>query len=61
MKRIADWEETLNGKDISVEKLLPCHYFDYIWGTSTGGRVPSKQNDLRASFASFPSCWASFV
>lgn len=51
MKRIADWEHTLNGKDISVEKLLPCHYFDYIWGTSTGGRVPSKQNELRASSA----------
>lgn len=46
MKRIAAWELKLNGKNISVEKLLPCHYFDYIWGTSTGGRVPSKRNEL---------------
>lgn len=40
MKRISFWEDKLNRKNISVEKLLPCHYFDYIWGTSTGGRVP---------------------
>jgi len=42
MKKIAqlEWEDTAKGttEDITNRSLpLPCHYFDYIFGTSTGG------------------------
>lgn len=30
-------EENENANDFTPAKLLPCHYFDYMYGTSTGG------------------------
>lgn len=41
MERIAFWEKDLHGRQVNADHLLPCHYFDYIWGTSTGGYVSS--------------------
>ena len=43
MQRVAFWEEKL-GKKFNAEELLPCHYFDFIWGTSTGGLIAIMVN-----------------
>lgn len=45
MHEIAVWEEKLDKEQGSSsepgrfkeQELLPCHYFDYMYGTSTGG------------------------
>ena len=47
MTRIAAWEFTLNQQVLDVDKMLPCHYFDYMWGTSTGGLVALMLGRLR--------------
>ena len=49
MTRVAAWEKIINDRDIKVEDLLPCHYFDYIWGTSTGGLIAIMLGRLRMS------------
>ena len=50
MKRIAHYERTLNKNDkITPDDLLPCHYFDYMWGTSTGGLIAIMLGRLRMS------------
>ena len=42
MKRVAHWEKELYNRDVDPNQLLPCHYFDYLWGTSTGGFVQKR-------------------
>ena len=49
MIRVAAWEEKLNNRTISIDDLLPCHYFDYMWGTSTGGLIAIMLGRLRMS------------
>lgn len=34
-------------KAISEEELLPCHYFDFLYGTSTGGLIATMLGRLR--------------
>ncbi|PPJ56855.1 hypothetical protein CBER1_09984 [Cercospora berteroae] len=36
-------------KAISEEELLPCHYFDFMYGTSTGGLIATILGRLRMS------------
>ena len=49
MMRVAAWEKIINNRDTKVEDLLPCHYFDYMWGTSTGGLIAIMLGRLRMS------------
>lgn len=49
MKRVAVWEQNLTGQPVNVDELLPCHYLDYIWGTSTGGLIAIMLGRLRMS------------
>lgn len=49
MERIVAWELTLNQRSMEIDKILPCHYFDYMWGTSTGGLVALMLGRLRMS------------
>ena len=49
MRRIAGWERALNDRDVNPDDLLPCHYFDYMWGTSTGGLIAIMLGRLRMS------------
>ena len=51
MTRVAVWEKTINDRDVRAEELLPCHYFDYMWGTSTGGLIAIMLGRLRMSIA----------
>lgn len=37
IREMAMKEESENDEDFAPGKLLPCHYFDYMYGTSTGG------------------------
>lgn len=53
MGRIAQWERTLGGPSQNEDQLLPCHYFDYIYGTSTGGLIGTMLGRLRMSV---PQC-----
>jgi hypothetical protein len=49
MKRIVAWEFQINGRTVDIDKILPCHYLDYIWGTSTGGLIALMLGRLRMS------------
>ena len=49
MTRIVAWEFALNDRIIEINEILPCHYFDYMWGTSTGGLVALMLGRLRMS------------
>ena len=51
MKRVAHYEKELNDQVVDVHTLLPCHYFDYMWGTSTGGLIAIMLGRLRMSVA----------
>ncbi|KAF2455264.1 acyl transferase/acyl hydrolase/lysophospholipase [Lineolata rhizophorae] len=64
MRDIAKWENTLERegraegdntpvKIFSEEQLLPCHYFDYMYGTSTGGLIATMLGRLRMTV---PQC-----
>lgn len=69
MREIVNWERKLRPgandhlkspdsstdttETISDEDLLPCHYFDYMYGTSTGGLIATMLGRLRMSV---PQC-----
>ncbi|EON67931.1 hypothetical protein W97_07428 [Coniosporium apollinis CBS 100218] len=61
MHEIAVWEEKLDKEQGSSsepgrfkeQELLPCHYFDYMYGTSTGGLIATLLGRLRMSV---PQC-----
>jgi hypothetical protein len=63
MHEIAECEQRLqrdegpvNGstrQDFNEEELLPCHYFDYMYGTSTGGLISVMLARLRMTV---PQC-----
>ncbi|KAL9053862.1 MAG: hypothetical protein Q9162_004509 [Coniocarpon cinnabarinum] len=55
MHEIAIWERRLQpGLTLPDEKdLLPCHYFDFMYGTSTGGLIATMLGRLRMSV---PQC-----
>ncbi|KAI9740408.1 MAG: hypothetical protein M1834_004988 [Cirrosporium novae-zelandiae] len=38
-----------NGRENELNRYLPCHYFDYIFGTSTGGLISLMLGRLRMS------------
>ncbi|KAK4548798.1 hypothetical protein LTR36_008571 [Oleoguttula mirabilis] len=39
--------EVFTGKKTTEEELLPCHYFDFMYGTSTGGLISTMLGRLR--------------
>lgn len=39
--------DSLTRRPISEEELLPCHYFDFMYGTSTGGLIATILGRLR--------------
>jgi patatin-like phospholipase/acyl hydrolase len=56
MIEVAKWETRLEAEEIADEsqrgtfeasKLLPCHYFDFMYGTSTGGLIATMLGRLR--------------
>lgn len=58
MREVAIWEERLEAQEVPdpesrkkfpAEELLPCHYFDYMYGTSTGGLIATMLGRLRMS------------
>lgn len=63
MREIAAWERKLQqesglvrsaGEDsIDAADLLPCHYFDFMYGTSTGGLIATMLGRLRMTV---PQC-----
>ena len=59
MHEIAIWERHLQpeaaaaGQLTDEKELLPCHYFDFIYGTSTGGLIATMLGRLRMSV---PQC-----
>lgn len=49
-KRLQDEEGPVEGstrRDFDEDQLLPCHYFDYMYGTSTGGLIAVMLARLR--------------
>lgn len=49
MHEVAAWENKIETDECEIDEptrvfdektLLPCHYFDFMYGTSTGGYVP---------------------
>ncbi|MCJ1262618.1 hypothetical protein MMC22_002488 [Lobaria immixta] len=60
MNRIAHWENKLNNTHLTPENLLPCHYFDHIWGTSTGGLIAIMLGRLRMSVPQALSVYREF-
>lgn len=60
MNRIAHWENILNKTQLAPENLLPCHYFDYMWGTSTGGLIAIMLGRLRMSVPQALSVYREF-
>ncbi|KAK3080226.1 hypothetical protein LTS18_002804, partial [Coniosporium uncinatum] len=66
MKEIADWENKLEEEEqpdptqrrkFDADSLLPCHYFDFMYGTSTGGLIATMLGRLRMSV---PHCQAVY-
>lgn len=59
MHQIWEWERRLQpdraaaGQLLKEEDLLPCHYFDFMYGTSTGGLIATMLGRLRMSV---PQC-----
>lgn len=63
MREVAAWERKLeeeegpvpnsNRHTFNEDELLPCHYFDYMYGTSTGGLIATMLGRLRMSV---PQC-----
>ncbi|KAF2759917.1 FabD/lysophospholipase-like protein [Pseudovirgaria hyperparasitica] len=63
MREISTWERKLEreegpipgatSRSYAVNELLPCHYFDYMYGTSTGGLIATMLGRLRMSV---PQC-----
>lgn len=59
MHEIAAWENKLEKEEgpipgsarhtFNEDELLPCHYFDYMYGTSTGGLIATMLGRLRMS------------
>lgn len=53
MHEIYEWEHKLDALDPlgehipPEEELLPCHYFDFMYGTSTGGLIATMLSRLR--------------
>ena len=48
----------------TTRRYLPCHYFDYIGGSSTGEyafMTPSSECSLTHSAGSLQLCWADFA
>lgn len=61
-KEVAIWERKLAGsieepksgaQTFDEDKLLPCHYFDFMYGTSTGGLIATMLGRLRMTI---PQC-----
>lgn len=62
MHEVAFWERKLEGEEMLdgaqprqfvEEELRPCHYFDYMYGTSTGGLIATMLGRLRMTV---PQC-----
>ncbi|KAB8345930.1 hypothetical protein FH972_022983 [Carpinus fangiana] len=59
MHEVAVWEQTLATPEelqdnaFDENSLLPCHYFDYMYGTSTGGLIGTMLGRLRMTV---PQC-----
>lgn len=58
MEQVAVWESKLRHNadalpPVRAQDLLPCHYFDFIYGTSTGGLIATMLGRLRMSI---PQC-----
>jgi hypothetical protein len=63
MHEIAEWETKLQKEegpvpgsqryDFNEDELLPCHYFDFMYGTSTGGLISVMLARLRMTV---PQC-----
>lgn len=63
MREISQWERKLEEEEGRVpgapernfdeQELLPCHYFDFMYGTSTGGLIATMLGRLRMSV---PQC-----
>ena len=50
MHQVYEWEKRLDSVDVPREdELLPCHYFDFMYGTSTGGLIGTMLGRLRMS------------
>lgn len=63
MREVSHWEKKLEEEEghipgapernFDVDELLPCHYFDFMYGTSTGGLIATMLGRLRMSV---PQC-----
>ena len=61
MHEVAECEKRLQKEDgligtqreFKEDELLPCHYFDYMYGTSTGGLISVMLGRLRMTV---PQC-----
>ena len=56
MREVAKWETRLEAEEVTdpsqrktfdADKLLPCHYFDFMYGTSTGGLIGTMIPSLK--------------
>ncbi|KAK6435169.1 hypothetical protein LTR95_008643 [Oleoguttula sp. CCFEE 5521] len=69
MAEVHRWEVRLNMEDATdgegfhgpstAEELLPCHYFDFMFGTSTGGIIATLLGRLRMSVGESLECFRS--
>ncbi|KAF1809053.1 FabD/lysophospholipase-like protein [Eremomyces bilateralis CBS 781.70] len=67
MHEIAVWEDRLEAEEhpenasqrriFNSAELLPCHYFDFMYGTSTGGLIATMLGRLRMSV---PQCMEKY-